>query len=125
MTEITESRQVACKRYSELLAQIESVVIPKSSFENVTPFLYYVRVPRESRHPLRGHLKAQGIDTGIHWQPGHRFELLANEKCGDLSITERIADEILSLPLHSKMSLKETEFIAKEIEKFFLSGGGR
>ncbi len=125
MTEITESRQVACKRYSELLAQIESVVIPKSSFENVTPFLYYIRVPRESRHPLRGHLEAQGIDTGIHWQPGHRFELLANEKCGDLSITERIADEILSLPLHSKMSLKETEFIAKEIEKFFLSGGGR
>jgi dTDP-4-amino-4,6-dideoxygalactose transaminase len=119
MPEITASRQAACKKYSELLASIPEVRTPLSSFDDVTPFLFYIRVPAEKRQPLRDHLKEHGVDTGIHWQPGHWFSLLHNAHRGDLSITERVGHEILSLPLHSKMGSETVEYVANAIHIFF------
>lgn len=119
MPEITSSRQAACKLYSELLATISEVQTPLSTFKDVTPFLYYLRVPAEKRQQLRDHLKEKGIDTGIHWQPGHRFSLLKNAHRGDLNVTDRIGNEILSLPLHSKMPPMTVNRICDAIASFF------
>lgn len=121
MDKITKSRQSACKLYNRLLEKVNFVITPNSSFNDVTPFLYYIRVPKEMRQQLRDHLLSQGIDTGIHWQPGHWFELLKDCKCGDLCVTDQIAYEILSLPLHSMMNPKTVKYIADAIAN--LSGG--
>lgn len=119
MQKITTSRQVACKRYSELLAPIFEVRVPLSTFEDVTPFLYYIRVDAKKRQPLRDHLKEQGIDTGIHWQPGHWFALLKDARKGDLSVTDCIGYEILSLPLHSNMDINVQQRVINAIQEFF------
>jgi len=119
MPEITESRQVACKRYNELLAPVEQIITPNSTFDDVTPFLYYIRVPSDKRQVLRDYLKAQGVDTGIHWQPGHWFGLLKDARRGDLSVTDHIGHEILSLPLHSKMSENTISRVTDAIATFF------
>lgn len=99
-----ENRRRYCRTYNRELAGISAVRTPKTDFDDVTPFLYYVRVPAERRDHLRAFLRERGIDTGIHWQPGHWFTLLKNCRRGDLCVTERVGHEILSLPLHSKMS---------------------
>lgn len=119
MPEITASRQAACKLYNELLAPISEVQTPLSSFDDVTPFLYYIRVPAKKRQALRDHLKSTGVDTGIHWQPGHFFSLLKNARRGDLSVTNRVGNEILSLPLHSKMDLQTVHRVCGAIAMFF------
>lgn len=116
---ISESRQASCKLYSELLNGVGQVRTPVSDFSDVTPFLYYIRVPAVSRQPLRNHLQLQGIDTGIHWQPGHWFSLLADAKRGDMEVTERVGHEILSLPLHSLMADETVIRIVKEVTSFF------
>lgn len=119
MDKITVSRQEACKRYSKFLSPISEVRVPISTFEDVTPFLYYIRVPSEKRQLLRDHLMEQGIDTGIHWQPGHWFALLKDARKGDLSVTDSIAHEILSLPLHSNMEIQAQQHVIKAIKEFF------
>lgn len=119
MPEITASRQAACKLYNELLAPLPDVITPQSDFSEVTPFLYYIRVPAERRQPLRDHLRACGIDTGIHWQPGHWFTLLKDERRGDMSVTDRVGHEVLSLPLHSNMPADLVKRIAGHITDFF------
>ena len=119
MPEITVTRQAACKLYNELLAPISEVQTPLSTFKDVTPFLYYIRVPAEKRQPLREHLKEEGIDTGIHWQPGHWFTLLQDARRGDLSVTDRIGNEILSLPLHSKMAPMTVNRVCAAVATFF------
>lgn len=119
MDEITATRQAACKLYNKLLADVPQVTTPRSTFQDVTPFLYYIRVPAEDRQPLRDHLKARGIDTGIHWQPGHWFTLLKDARRGDMSVTDRVGHEILSLPLHSRMDARLVERIAAEIRFYF------
>jgi dTDP-4-amino-4,6-dideoxygalactose transaminase len=116
---ISESRNSACRYYNEQLRDIPEVVVPKTDFHDVTPFLYYVRVPGDRRDALRAFLAERGIDTGIHWQPGHWFTLLKDCRRGDLSVTDRVGHEVLSLPLHSKMKSETLDRVIAGIRDFF------
>ncbi len=117
--EISNSRQKSCQMYNSLLTDVNQIIIPQTDFYEITPFLYYIRILNNRRQELRDYLKANGVDTGIHWQPGHHFSIFKDNKMGDLTVTERIASQILSLPLHSKMADKDVHFITNLITKFF------
>jgi dTDP-4-amino-4,6-dideoxygalactose transaminase len=119
MPDITRTRRAACARYSQRLARLPGVRIPRTTFEDVTPFLYYIRTPAEGRPALQAHLAEREVETGIHWQPGHGFSLFQKYRRGDLTVTERAAGEILSLPLHSRMCLDTVDRVCDAIESFF------
>lgn len=119
MHRITKHRQYACRFYNDTLKHITEVTTPKTDFTDITPFLYYIRVPANKRDALRAHMEKDGIDTGIHWQPGHWFTLFHSCKRGDLSVTESVGHEILSLPLHSDISEKNLTRITRSIDAFF------
>ena len=121
LDEIARGRREACRYYSERLGRIGHIQVPKADddFKDTTPFLYYIRVPAARRDALRAHLRESGVDTGIHWQPGHTFSLFANCRHGDLSVTDRASKEVLSLPLHSKMSHETVSAVVDSIESFF------
>lgn len=119
MNRISASRREICRYYSSQLSGIPALQVPKSDFEDITPFLYYILVPSDRRSALREHLGQNGIDTGIHWQPGHAFSLFKECRHGDLSVTERIGNQVLSLPLHSMMSLETANHITRNIQDFF------
>jgi dTDP-4-amino-4,6-dideoxygalactose transaminase len=116
---ITESRRFAACYLSERLRQIPDLSVPKTDFIDITPFLYYVRVSETKREAFREHLRNHGIETGIHWQPGHWFTLFKNYRKGDLSVTDRVGREIVSLPLHSCMSAESLDRIVDSITSFF------
>ena len=98
---IATARREVCRRYDEAFAELPGVRAPARDYSEVVPFLYYLRVTGDRRDDLRDHLAAAGVDTGIHWQPGHAFTLLRDCRRGDLSVTDRVAREIVTLPLHS------------------------
>jgi dTDP-4-amino-4,6-dideoxygalactose transaminase len=123
MAEITRTRRQACRHYSRRLARVPAVRVPRMTFEDVTPLLYYLRVPAEKRSALQAHLAERGVETGIHWQPGHGFSLFRHCRRGDLTITERAGREILSLPLHSQMPLETVDRVCDAIESFFRRDG--
>jgi dTDP-4-amino-4,6-dideoxygalactose transaminase len=53
-----------------------------------------------------GHLKANGIDTGLHIQSRFIFRNATREpRRGSLPVTERVAAEILSLPTFPGLDL--------------------
>ncbi|MFI5203023.1 MAG: DegT/DnrJ/EryC1/StrS family aminotransferase [Flavobacteriales bacterium] len=119
MNKIGESRRMAGLKYNQELASVKGIITPKSDFVDIVPFLYYIRVLNGKREELIKFLKENGVDTGIHWQPGHWFSLFKNEKCGDLTVTETIGKEILSLPLHSLMKEEDIIHVVKMIKLFF------
>lgn len=116
---ITETRRTACKTYNAKLHHISQLRVPQTDFSDVNPFLYYIRVPADQRDALRNHLRENGIDTGIHWQPGHWFTLWKSCQAGDLSITDKVGSEVLSLPLHSKMDMAIIDLVCDKIISFF------
>jgi dTDP-4-amino-4,6-dideoxygalactose transaminase len=105
--------------YNREISQIPQVRVPNTDFADVTPFLYYVRVPEGDRDSLRTFLADRGVDTGIHWQPGHWFTLLQDCPRGDMTVTDRVGNEILSLPLHSCMEQSTLDRVIEGIRAYF------
>jgi dTDP-4-amino-4,6-dideoxygalactose transaminase len=118
--QIIESRRASCRYYNRHLKKIPGIVAPQTDFDDITPFLYYIRVPADRRDAVRTFLGEQGIDTGVHWQPGHWFTLLKDCRRDALPVTEQVASEILSLPLHSFMSTETLEAVVDSVASFFL-----
>jgi dTDP-4-amino-4,6-dideoxygalactose transaminase len=118
INEIRETRQQSCKRYQRELSDLDWIDAPKGEFDAVNPFLYYIRVLNGQRAELREHMKKHGIDTGIHWQAGHSFTFLKNCRRGSLEVTERIVEQIVSLPLHSKMSESDIDRVIHSVRSF-------
>jgi len=116
---ITKSRQFGARYLTERLDHITGLVLPKTDYKDITPFLYYVRVAGARRDAFREQLKSQGVETGVHWQPGHWFSLFQGCRKGDLSVTDRVGQEIVSLPLHSCISADNLERIVESVRFFF------
>ncbi|QNI72323.1 DegT/DnrJ/EryC1/StrS aminotransferase family protein [Synechococcus sp. NOUM97013] len=116
--EIRYTRQQACMRYYNELSVLDWIEAPKGDFNSINPFLYYVKVLNGKRTELREHMKRCGVDTGIHWQAGHNFSFLKECRRGSLDVTNRIVDQILSLPLHSKMSPHTLDQVIESVRSF-------
>ena len=116
---IAGTRREACRTYNARLAGVPGITVPQTDFADVTPFLYYLRVEGDRRDAFRQHLADRGIDTGIHWQPGHWFKLFRDCRRGDLTVTERVGREIVSLPLHSKMAAATLDRVCEAVLAFF------
>lgn len=76
----------------------------------------------KKRDELKKFLVKKGIATGIHYptpvhlQEAYRF---LGYEIGDLPVTEKIVDEILSLPISPELSRAEQDCIVSSIKKFF------
>ena len=118
INEIRKSRQTLCQKYYEELSSVDWVDAPFGEFSSVNPFLYYIKITDGDRQHLRDYMKKNGVDTGIHWQAGHTFSFFQNCRKGSLRVTEKICEQILSLPLHSKMQEKDLLFISHLIKSY-------
>jgi dTDP-4-amino-4,6-dideoxygalactose transaminase len=116
---ISETRRSACRYYNDKLKGSAQVRLPDTNFEDATPFLYYIRVPEAKRQAFRAHMQEQGIDTGLHWQPGHWFTLFQECRRGDLTVTDHVGKQIVSLPLHSSMHADTLKRIVEGVRTFF------
>jgi dTDP-4-amino-4,6-dideoxygalactose transaminase len=121
--EFIASRRQACRLYNRLLADLDGLRCPPTDFQEVSPFIYFVRVPAARREGLMEHLRREGIATGIHFLGAHRFSFFKDCRRGDLSVTERIAEEIVTLPLHTFMRGETVERVAEAIRGYL--GGVR
>jgi len=82
--------------------------------------LYVVRTPR--RDALASHLAGRGISTLIHYPvPIHLQPAYAqpDQEAGSIPVSERIQNEILSLPLYPELTDGEVDTICSEIRDFF------
>ena len=87
--------------------------------KGIVPFIYYLRIKNNLREKFMRYLNENQIDTGIHWQPGNKFRLFKKIKNNHLFETNRVAKEIVTIPLHSNMKMKDKKKIIKTINSFF------
>jgi len=119
MDQISQTRREAAESLRNAFSDIEEIEYSRTQFHDITPFLFYVLVPADVRERFRAHLENCGVDTGIHWQPGHHFTFFKQCRTGPLPITEDIARRIVSLPLHAKMAEEDINRIIVAVRTFF------
>nr|WP_315156194.1 DegT/DnrJ/EryC1/StrS family aminotransferase [uncultured Flavobacterium sp.] len=112
-----EKRRTIAKRY---LTEIENdkIILPFWDFSKNHVFhLFVIRTPK--RAELQAYLLQHDIETAIHYPiPPHKQKAL--EKMNSLSfpITEKIHEEILSLPLHPALDDEEVCTIIKALNEY-------
>lgn len=117
--EFIESRRTVCKKYSEAFAVFDQLTVPYTDFDEVSPFIYSLRVAHEQRESLIAHLQDRLIDTGIHFIPAHKHSYFADAPCGDMSVTDKVVQEVLTLPLHSNMREEFVERVIDGVTSYF------
>ena len=117
LDEWNEQRRRLAARYDELLAGSGIATPSEAPYAKSVYHLYVVRLP--NRSAVQDALRAKGIATGIHYPlPLHlqpAFASLGYGK-GQFPITERYADEILSLPMFPELREDEVERICREVK---------
>ena len=112
--ELAERQRVA-ERYSDGLGT--SVTVPRVPAGSVSSWAQYT-IRTNRRDELRRGLAERGIRTEIyyprplHMQPPYRDYPVAP---GGLPVTERLKDEVLSLPMHPYLTAKQCEYICSAV----------
>jgi dTDP-4-amino-4,6-dideoxygalactose transaminase len=111
-------RRELAKRYGELFAEaIGAVIVPyDASYSRSVYHLYVIRT--QDRETLRSRLAADGIGTGIHYPvPLHLQKAYQNRGFaeGDYPVTERVAAEILSLPMFPSLTHEQQNRVVERV----------
>ena len=112
-------RQIA-GRYMNELGKLP-IIIPSVFPEHKHVFhLFVVRVSQ--RQKFLEFMSVSGINivihypTPIHLQPAYEF---LNYKRGDFPVTEKVSEEIISLPIYPELEEKEISYIIAKIINYF------
>ncbi|MGV8948018.1 MAG: DegT/DnrJ/EryC1/StrS family aminotransferase [Candidatus Paracaedibacter sp.] len=116
---IEEKRKKLFNSYIRDLPKIDDLILPTINGDCVIPFIFVVRVLNKKREGFRQFLLENGIDTGIHWQPGHKFSFFKDCRSSSLTVTNKISEEIVSLPFYPEMAYPDFEKIIQTIKKYF------
>jgi len=118
------ARRTAAARYDELLADLDAVALPVVADGNEPVWhLYVIRVvgaDSERRDAVVSRLQAGGVGAGIHYPtPVHRTEAFAHlgYRVGAFPVAERLADEVLSLPLHPAITVEQQQRVAEVLRE--------
>lgn len=116
---LSKRRQLLAKRYDDHFRGNKNIYFIEHDYEAVVPHIYPIRIYNlKNRELLIKKLKKRGIETGIHYQPNHKLSLYSKNKCKYfLPNIEKISKEILTLPLHPSLILKDISYIVKTLKK--------
>ena len=100
----------------------EGTVVPPyvPSWANPVFHLYIVRVSK--RDELQKYLSERDIATGLHYPiPLHLQKAYAGNgfKKGEYPVTEKVALEILSLPMFPELTEEQIKYVVSEIKNFY------
>lgn len=112
-------RRAVARQYSKLLA--EFVTVPQDPGDRHVWHVYAVRVTADKRDPLKAFLAERGVGTGIHYPvPIHMQEAaqFLGYRKGELPVTERLAGEVLSLPMYPELTDEQVGYVAENVKAF-------
>lgn len=116
----TLARRRLAERYDAALSQLD-LLRPKLD-PGHTWHVYAVGLPGGPvrRDRIRQVLKAQGVETGIHYPiPVHLQEAFSSlgHRRGDLPVSERLADSFLSLPIYPELTDDQLAEVVTKLDK--------
>ena len=113
-----ERRDRIAARYTAALADVAQVPHVVSGATSVWA-QYTIRVPAARREALATGLKSRGVPTAIYYaKPLHHQTAYRNYPVAGngLPVSERIAAEVISLPMHPYLELGEQDFIIRALK---------
>ena len=127
---LIEMRRRNAEMLSARLSRVEEIEVPHppDDFFHVYQ-MYTIRVHqgKPTRDALSAYLAEKGIMTRVYFPPVHFTHFYRNELGYDceLPVTERLAEQVLTLPMYPALEEGEMDYIADTIGAFFAGGVAR
>ncbi len=110
-------RQKTARHYLEQIQNPSIVLPPSNSIDEDAWHLFVIRT--SNRDKFRSYLAENGIGTDIHYPiPPHKQKALSEFNHLSFPITEKIHQEVLSIPLNPTLQELEIEYIIEKINNF-------
>ena len=119
-----KSRQQSAHLYNQAFEKVDKIQTPfvESNIDSHVYHQYTLKVPSEFRDSLAEHLSKNNIPFGIyyplgfHEQKAYKQEFFSDK---DFPVTNKIKDQVISLPMHTELSRKQINHITNTIISFF------
>jgi dTDP-4-amino-4,6-dideoxygalactose transaminase len=108
--EFKPRRRALAARYRAMLAGVPHLRLLDCDLSEVIPHIFPVCILNGHRDEVRQALADEGVETGIHYKPNHLLQMYGARR-GMLPVTERLYEELLTLPLHPGMSDSDQELV--------------
>lgn len=125
LDEYNAARRRAAGIYNSLFDENELITTPHHAPDRTHVYHQYtLRISEDvsgGRDGLAAHLKEQGIPHAVYYPvPLHRLPVFSDGGCraGELTETERAAEEVISLPMHTELTEEQQEYIADAVLEF-------
>jgi dTDP-4-amino-4,6-dideoxygalactose transaminase len=114
-----ETRERIAQRYGASLGNLAAVPRVPHGMSSVWA-QYTIRLPAGTRDGVAAELRSQGIPTAVYYpKPLHRLEAYRHHPVvdGGVPVTDRLADEVLSLPMHAYLDEPTQDRIVEALRR--------
>lgn len=118
-----DARQKAAAYYNDAFKNNDLLTTPVISSNSTHVFHQYTLKVKSGRNKLKEMLEKEDIPSMIYYPvPLHLQKAYAycGYKKGDFPISEKLAEEVLSLPMHTELDNLQLEYITTNVNKFSL-----
>jgi len=124
LDKIIKMRKENAKYITQKLSKIPQILVPNSpaGYDNIYQ-MYTIRLPNKKiRENLHNFLTDKKIFSKVYFQPIHLTDFYIKNfatKPNSLPVTEKISEQVLTLPLYPNMAAEEKEYLTESILEFF------
>ncbi len=123
LDQYNNARREAAKKYSAALTNHKNIITPiiKEDDDSHVFHQYTLRIVGADRNALMQHLLDKGIPCAIYYPiPLHSQKAYADTRYReeDFPVTNRLVNEVLSLPMHTELDDEQIKFITDSILEF-------
>lgn len=115
------ARAAIAEYYLEQLAEVEGIVLPTVLPEGVPVWNQFtIRVLNGQRERIQKFLKEKGVGTMVYYPiPLHLQKVHSSlgYSLGDLATSERLSNEVLSLPMFPELNLAARQVVAQSLKQ--------
>lgn len=112
-------RNIVRKMYLDKLSSVDEIIIPFRDYTEFSSNYIFPIVLKnstfEKRDKIRDQLAVAGIQTSVHYPAVHRFSIYKNFY-KELPITDYLVDNLITLPMYSKLTEKQVSFIVETLK---------
>jgi dTDP-4-amino-4,6-dideoxygalactose transaminase len=117
----TERRRTHARRYRELLADLPQVRAPGEEPHERAVYQVF-KILADDRDALQRHLAERQIGSAVHYAIPMHLQTVAADlgyTAGAFPVTERQAQQILSIPVYHTLETYEIDYVADTIREFY------
>jgi len=118
---VTYARAVNAAFYNERFSDIPQVRTPVVGVGECHCFHLYMLIV-EDRDRLLTHLRDSGVDAKVHYPIPVHLQVACRDlhhARGDFPVAERLADSVITLPVHQHLTSAELGYVADSVRKFY------